>query len=273
MPYLSREQVCVSPLRRMISPSLRRARRMAVAAAAVLLGTTGCYRTRLTSTTTEDFGYERRTPKADGEGISSEWQAEDGRVTGKVDWGSCRVERMSYRVVEVTRWREPDKLTGYLLLGGGVLSTALGLALWNASGSCPSGGCSGERNSTFLVLGLGAGLPTMGVGAATLLGKVSVTAEKGERQEDVKDEIGSCIQPRDLAELALVLEVEAGKTLPVRISEDGSAVIEVPAGSALPQGVDLPVVVQRAPRRAGDILSRSQVIGTVRLGDDAAAAP
>jgi hypothetical protein len=53
----------------------------------------------------------------------------------------------------------------------------------------------------------------------------------------------------------------------------GTTGCEVPASSALPQGVDLPVVVQRAPRRAGDVLSRSQVLGTVRLGDDAAAAP
>lgn len=223
---------------------------------------------------TRDFGYDRRTPvDAEAEIVSSQWQAEPGRITGKVELGECRVERMSYQVVTVTTRREPNKIAGYAFLGGGLLMTAVGFALWNASASCPNGGCSGERNSAFLVLGLGTGLPAMGVGVGTLIGKLSVKDEPGERKEDVKNEVGPCVEPRELADLALVLQVEEGKTLPVRLSADGSAVIEVPAGFELPQGVDLPVVVERVPRHTGDILRRSQVVGTVRLDAGAAADP
>lgn len=273
MPYLSREHVCESSSGKQLT-TYRRGQRAAMLGVALLLSAPGCYRTSFNTSTTRDFGYEHRTPTdSEGEGITSRWQVESGRITGKVDWGSCQIERMSYRIDEVTRRREPDKLLGYVLLGGGVLSTLVGFSLWSASGSCPTGGCSGERNVTFLVLGLGAGLPAMGVGGATLLGKSSLSVEKTERHEDVKKEVAACIQHQDLAELALVLELEPGKKLPVQLSADGSAVIELPAGFEMPRGVELPILVERAPPRSGDVLERAQVIGTVSLDPDSAQAP
>lgn len=274
MSYLSREHVCESPPGRP-STTYRTERRAALLGVGLLLlSAPGCYRTSFQTASTRDFGYEHRTPTdSEGEGIKSEWQLERGRITGRIAWGSCQIERMSYRLDEVTRRREPDKLLGYVLLGGGVLSTLVGFSLWSASGSCPNGGCSGERNPTFLLLGLGAGLPAIGVGGATLLGKTSVSVEKTERHEDVKKERAACIQPHDLAQLALVLEVEAGKKLPVRLSADGSAVIELPVDLELPRGVEFPILVEHAPPRSGDVLERAQVIGTVRLDDDPAQAP
>jgi hypothetical protein len=273
MPYLSREHVCESPLSNQLTTCCQ-GLRAALLGVAFLASAPGCYRTSFSTTAMRDFGYEHRTPTdAEGEGITSEWQVESGRITGKVDWGSCQIERMSYRTDEVTRRREPDKLLGYVLLGGGVLSTLVGFSLWSASASCPNGGCSGERNVTFLVLGLGAGLPAMGVGGMTLLGKPSLSVEKTERHEDVKKEVSGCIQQQDLAELALVLEVEAGKKLPVQLSADGSAVIELPAGFQMPRGVELPILVERAPPRSGDVLERAQVIGTVSLDADSAQTP
>jgi len=177
--------------------SLANVRPMVVLSGA-LLGASGCYRTQISSAPTHDLGYDRRTPSdAEGAEISSEWQAAPGRITGKVQWGSCRIERMEYRFDTITTRREPNKIVGYSLLGGGVMAAALGIALWGASASCPNGGCSGEKNSTFLILGLGAGLPAIGVGGATLLGNVSVKDERTPRKEDVKDEVGPCIEPGD----------------------------------------------------------------------------
>lgn len=239
-----------------------------------LLGASGCYRTQVSSAPTHDLGYDRRAPSdAEGAEISSEWQAAPGRITGKVQWGACRIERMEYRFDTITTRREPDKIAGYSFLGGGVMAAALGLALWGASASCPNGGCSGEKNSTFLILGLGAGLPAIGVGGATLLGNVSVKDERTPRKEDVKDEVGPCIEPKELPELALVLKVAEGKELPVNLSEDGSATIEIPAGFVLPENAELPILVRRVPRHAGDVLRREQQIGTVTLGTPAPPTP
>jgi hypothetical protein len=237
---------------------------------AALLAPSGCYRAQVSSTPTHDLGYDRRTQaEADDAEISSEWQAEPGRITGKVNWGSCRLERMTYQFDTVTTRREPNKVAGYALLGGGVLAAALGISLWGASASCPNGGCSGEKNSTFLILGLGAGLPAIGVGAVTLLGNTSVIDERGPRKEDAKDEIGPCLRPEELPELALVLKIAEGKELPVNLREDGSATIEIPAGLALPENAELPILVQRVPKHAGDVLRREQQIGTVTLGTPA----
>jgi hypothetical protein len=240
--------------------------------AAALLFASGCYRTQISSKPIQDLVYERRTPTdPEQEFSSSHWQKEGRRVTGKIEWASCRVERKTSRSLEITTRREPDRLAGYLFVGGGVLAAAVGIAAWGASGSgaCASGGCSREHNSAWLVLGLGSGLGSAGVGAATLLGKTKTKVEVTDRKEEEIDEVGPCIQAGDFADLSLALRAENGAELAVRVSEDGSAVIDIPPGVDLPHGVDLPIWVQRVPRHAGDVLKRMQVIGTVRVEGDA----
>jgi hypothetical protein len=71
-----------------------------------------------------------------------------------------------------------------------------------------------------------------------------------------------------LSELLLVLRGPGGQLWPVQIQPDGAVTIPMPGVPTIPRGVDLQLVVYRAPRAKDPVLERGAVLDTLQLPDD-----
>ena len=89
---------------------------------------------------------------------------------------------------------------------------------------------------------------------------------KTEQKTAVKN--GACIQPKDVGELKVVLQVSDRKFVTIQVNRDWSARIEIPPGIDLPRNVDLPVLLYTLPRKAAHLAGRWQQIGKARAGAD-----
>lgn len=118
-------------------------------------------------------------------------------------------------------------------------------------------------NSLPLVLGL------VGIGSAvaglTLVGSgSSLKVEQSNPQPHSTRETTSCVPPRDLLQLALVLKA-GRKLVPVRLDADGNASGVLPDDYPLRPGAALPIIVYRVPRGAEHILKRGLVLGILLI--------
>lgn len=86
----------------------------------------------------------------------------------------------------------------------------------------------------------------------------------------------ACLTPRELSELVLVVRAPNAQLWPVQLSSDGRATLALTQTPQLPRGVDLKLVVYRAPHSKLAALQRGQVLATFQLplpGDQPGAPP
>lgn len=216
--------------------------------------------------------------------VNSTWRWDCREFTGKIFWEDCEVEKSwEERELRITKTKPNHTIAYLVMLAGAGLSVA-GTALYDYSPEahlkCPeppksgnvvggSGGCSIEQESNELPLGLmvaGAVVFLAGAGARWGL-KPSTKMEDGKRELKTQRARASCGQPRDLAELKLVLQIAPRKFLPIQVDEDWSARIVVPEGVTVPRNSELPVLLYKVPRGLSTLLGRWQRIGEARIDE------
>jgi hypothetical protein len=236
--------------------------------------------TKVTTTVVTGPKVERRVPVEAGAIGSSTWRWDDqGFFTGNIEWRTCRIE---------TSWRETEQRTTssrttaavpFLVAGAGLALAVAGFATYDSDGverECNDaiGPCydveADNTGASLLMLGGGA-LMGVGAGMGVIKTKPQVTDGKPQQKRSSRD--APCVQPEDLAELVLVLQVTQRKFVTIQVERDGSARIPIPAGIELPRNVDLPVLVYRVPRKASEAVPRWSVVGHARAEAEGAAAP
>jgi hypothetical protein len=220
---------------------------------------------------------ERRVPIEAGAIGSSTWRWDGKGFTGNIAWRTCRIE---------TSWKETEQRTTssrttaavpFLVAGAGLALAVAGFATYDYDGverKCTNdavGLCydveADNTGASLLMLGGGA-LMGVGAGMGVIKTKPQVTDGKPEQKRSSRD--APCVQPEDLAELVLVLQITERKFLTIQVERDGSARIPIPTGIALQRNVDLPVLVYRVPRKASQVVPRWSVVGHARADAEGA---
>jgi hypothetical protein len=217
---------------------------------------------------------QRRKLISDAPAFTSSWRLGPDHIDGHIEWQQCEREiSWTTRRVRVSR-TTGTRNGGAVLISAATVVTAITAATYPKPEKHCSfyGACTFSSPDTTLTKVLAAS------GLALLVGGVVMLAV-GDRAkvETFPDEpgqarsTGPCISPRELPELVLVLRV--GRNLwPIRLEKSGDVRVLVPEGARVPEGVDLEVVVFRAPADVADLpLIRGQVLETLRL--DAAPKP
>jgi hypothetical protein len=239
--------------------------------AAVVVVCAACT-TKVTSTIVTGPKSERRIPIEAGAIGSSTWRWDGQGFTGNIEWRTCRIE---------TSWKETEQRTTssrttaavpVLVAGAGLALAVAGFATYDYDGverECNDaiGLCydveADNTGASLLMLGGGA-LMGVGAGMGVIKTKPQVTDGKPEQKQSSRD--APCIQPQDLAEVVLVLQITRRKFVTIQVERDGSARIPIPKDIELPRNVDLPVLVYRVPRKASEAVPRWSVVGHARAG-------
>jgi hypothetical protein len=203
----------------------------------------------------------------DAPAFTSTWRVAPDNIEGHLDWQQCeRESTWTTKRMRVSR-RTGTRTAGAVMLGASTVATLAAVAtLPKPQERCGVYGCTVSWSDSTpskvwaasgLVL-LTGGLVLMVVGSGT---KVETLADEPKQVRST----GPCLTARDVSELLLVLKV-GQKLWPVRLEENGDVRVLVPEGTPVPAGVDLKLVVFRAPSAAGDLpLRRGQVLETLRL--------
>jgi hypothetical protein len=203
----------------------------------------------------------------DAPAFTSTWRVSPDHIEGRLDWQQCeRESTWTTKRIRVSR-RTGTLTAGALLLGAssGAILAALATRT-EPSKRCGVYGCKivwsdPTPSKAWAVTGavlLTGGVVLLVVGGGT---KVETLADEPKQARST----GPCLSPRELSELLLVLKV-GQKLWPVRLEENGHVRVLVPEGTRVPAGVDLQLLVFRAPSSTGDLpLSRGQVLETLRL--------
>jgi hypothetical protein len=203
----------------------------------------------------------------DAPAFTSTWRVAPDRIEGHLDWQQCEREiSWTNKRVRVSR-STSTRTAGAVLLGlSGVAMLGALATRPEPEKRCGFNGCSFSSPdatpskawaASALVL-LTGGVVLMVVGGGT---KLETLADEPKQARST----GPCLSPAEVSELLLVLKV-GPKLWPVRLEQNGDVRVLVPEGTRVPTGVDLQLVVFRAPSAAGDLpLIRGQVLETLRL--------
>lgn len=103
------------------------------------------------------------------------------------------------------------------------------------------------------------------VGVVSSLQRTQYKTEVLSETPQATSTTAACLTPRDLSELVLVVRAPNAQLWPVQLSSDGRATLALAQTPQLPRGVDLKLVVYRAPRSNLAALQRGQVLATFQL--------
>lgn len=233
-----------------------------------MLACSGCYRTAVTTQTIERQRYERRVPLSASAPIwHASWHEEPDAIVGQLDVQECRTSRawtsLQMRVTE----RTPYHSAGWAFVGLASVAAFVGAVAWDSKVNyhCDDypGGCHSEFPANTLpkfMLGTSLVLGTTGV--IMVLEDGGTTSEVLSRKEDSSNVTKSCFTGHDLAELLVVARDESGRVWPVHLASTGEARIPLPQSPDVPRGVELELVVYRAPHSSGGLYRRGLVLET-----------
>jgi hypothetical protein len=203
----------------------------------------------------------------DAPAFTSTWRVAPDHIEGRLDWQQCeRESTWTTKRIRVSR-RTGTRAAAAVMLGASSVATVAALATMpQPRERCGIYGCTASWSDST---------PSKVWAASALAlltgGVVLWVVSSGAKVETLADEpkqassTGPCLSPNELAELLLVLKV-GQKRWPVRLQENGDVRVLVPEGTRVPVGVDLELVVFRAPSGAADLpLVRGQVLATLRL--------
>lgn len=215
----------------------------------------------------------RRKLAAEAPSLASSWRLTPNNIEGHIAWQQCeREESWTTKRTRVTR-TPGTRNAGLALVGVSSLLTVASVATYpEPVKHCGVYGCTYSDPDTTTTKALGVSALVLLTGGIVMMvfgGRTEVETFADEPKQ-VRS-TGPCVLPSELADLVLVLKV--GRDLwPMRLEANGDVRVLIPDGAKVPTGVDLEVVVYRAPAGAGDLpLSRGQVLKTLRL--DATPAP
>lgn len=244
------------------------------------LACAGCYRTAITTETREGNRSERRVPAAAGAPIwRSSWRVEADAVVGELDVQACQAKRAWTSSDVRTTERIPYHSTGWAFVGLGSLASVTSAVTWDheLTAKCedqtftPTGNpaftpCHAESaDNTFPKFMLGTAVVLGTAGVIMLLQSHETTTEVLGSQRHETSVAESCFTASDLKELVVVARDGAGHVWPVRLASTGEARIPLPQSPDVPRGVELQLVVYRAPRFSGGLYTRGLVLDTFEL--------
>jgi hypothetical protein len=232
--------------------------------------------TKVASNTIKGPVTERRTRLSPSGALGKSTWRWDGRgFTGKIEWQGCRIDTTWKETEQSITSTRPHAAVPYVTMAAGVAMATAGFILYDYDGvqrTCTAGLCYDEDADNTLpsTLIVGSGLVAgSGFAAMKVRGGADVRDIKTEQKR--ASENGPCIQPKDIGELKLVLQISDKKFVTIRVERDWSARIEIPAGIELPRNVDLPVLMYSVPRKASHLAGRWHVVGHARAGADGVA--
>lgn len=244
------------------------------------LACVGCYRTAVTTDTREGQRSERRVPAAaDAPLWRATWHVEADAVVGELDVQECQARRAWTTLDVRTTERIPYRSSGWAFVGVGSLASVTSAVTWDheVTSKCddptftPSGApvfapCRVETaDNTFPKFMLGTAVVLGMAGLVMLLQPGGTTTEVLDRRRHQTSTTESCFTGNDLKEMIVVARDAAGHIWPVRLTSTGEARIPLPQTPDVPRGVEIELVVYRAPRSSGGLYSRGLVLDTFVL--------
>lgn len=244
------------------------------------LACTSCYRTAVTTETREGQRSERRVPAAaDAPLWRATWHVEADAVVGELDAQECQAKR-AWTTSDVRKTEHiPYHSTGWALVGLGTLASVTSAVTFNGEitakcedptfttgGDLVPGSCRTERpDNTVPKFMLGTAVVLGAAGLVMLLHPHETTTEVLGRKRHEASATESCFTGHDLRELLVVARDDAGHVWPVHLASTGEARIPLPQSPDVPRGVELQLVVYRAPRSSGGLYTRGLVLDTFTL--------
>lgn len=247
-----------------------------------LLGS-GCYRTTVSVQEQRVLLREERSVVGEEtRSVAPIWHFRDGVVVGQLQPTLCDTTRVWQTTRERVTEKRPRREWGIGLLGLGLASGIAGAATYDSNlyltcndnpdfnGISQPRSCSYREADNSLAKGfLTAALLAELVGAGQLLfTRPDVRVETLSRVEQATQQREPCSSRRDMSELLLVLRGPAGQLWPVQVSPAGAITVPLQTSRALPRGVDLKLVVYRAPHSKSSSFERGQVLDTLQLPSD-----
>jgi hypothetical protein len=236
----------------------------------------GCYRTTVVTNTIKRDRIERREPADDTAPLlRSSWRVEADAIIGRLDVQQCRALRQWTSLKVRVTTRTTNHSAGWTLVGIASVTGVIGAATldYEPINSCPGQGvplsevqnCIKYPDNTlpYVITGTGAVLAV--VGLVALLQKGGTTTEVLDRKSHSTGGTESCLTDADLRELLLVVRSADGRLWPVQLTSTAEARIPLPQSPDLPRGMDLKLVVYRAPRSSSGLFQRGLVLDTFRL--------
>lgn len=239
------------------------------ASLALCLALTACAANVKVFEVTTPVKLERRKLVPDAPVYKGEWHVTRDAIQGRLTWQTCerhstwRTTRMS-----VARSRKLGTLGAVLAGSATILTFAAAATYPEPEKRCDVFGCvytdtDSDLTQTRLLAGTAAVLLVTGVVLMLTGGKTRI-----EKLDDIPgrlDSTGPCFSQRELADLLLVLRVN-GRLWPVRLAPTGELAVLVPEASRIPEGVDMDLLVYRAPPGASELaLARGTVLARLRL--------
>lgn len=238
------------------------------------LFSTGCFSTTVSVNEQRLLLSEQRTILGeDGRMAPPVWHFREDAVVGQMPPTMCDTTRVWDTTRERVTVKRAHPAWGIGFLAAGAVSATAGSALLNeqpervCSGQYPYESCSEHQPDKDL----GVAFATMGLalGGAGLLALLIHTDQRAlEHEQQLSRQVERCLSRRELGELLLVLRGPGGQLWPVQIQPDGAVTIPMPGVPAVPRGVDLQLVVYRAPSSKAPVLERGAVLDTLQLPEE-----
>jgi hypothetical protein len=235
-----------------------------------------CTTTTVGTRTIQGAFTERRAPlEPSGALGKSTWRWDGRGFTGNIEWRGCRIDTTWQETEQSITKTRPGVAVPYVAMAAGVALLTAGLVTYDYDGvqqTCTAGVCYNEEvnNTPQTMLIVSSGL-ILGGGIALLKVRPNAEVKDVKTEQKRASENAPCIQPKDLGELKLVLQISDKKFVTIRVERDWSARIEIPPGVELPRNIDLPVLMYRVPSKASHLAGRWHVVGHARAGADGAA--
>lgn len=225
----------------------------------IAAGSLGCTSTTSTQTVSSPVSEQRWRLDPKQPVVSSEWRLEGTQIVGHIAWAVCGSQRKWTSSVQRRTHLEPIPAVGWGLLGG---AAALQIVNWTTR-DYDAGPRDSKNDVANVALITGA--------LAAIAGTLVLVVEPSDRVTTLKSEAytqtknGPCITESDLSTLVLVLKLAEKRFAHVTVEATGTAHVDLPAGTRLVPGSDLPILVYRAPKVAANELHPWQVVGTLHV--------
>lgn len=204
----------------------------------------------------------------------STWEWDGRGFSGKLEWRACEVQTAWKETEQRITKTKPNRTLPYILMPAGGLLSIAGTATYDfGEGTrvdCNGGtDCRLEKpdNSLPVALMLSGGA-LVATGLLLTLQRPSVRVEDVRVHQKTRRTRAPCIEPRDLRELKLVLQVAPRKFVTIRVEADSTARIDLPPDVTVPRDVDLPVLVYQMPDKAAAAAGRWHTVGHARASSE-----
>jgi hypothetical protein len=196
---------------------------------------------------------------------------ETNAVVGELDVQACQAKRAWTTSDIRTTERIPYHSSGWAFVGLGSLASVTSAVSWDHELKTKCDGqvfdpCHVESaDNTFPKFMAGTAVVLATAGLVMLLQPHETTTEVLGRKRHETSVTESCFTASDLKEMVVVARDDAGHVWPVRLASTGEARIPLPQSPEVPRGVELELVVYRAPRSSGGLYTRGLVLDTFTL--------